>query len=47
MLLFTGIVLGILFNPVTGPSTRKWLSDRVLGESEPETTSGNSNPPVT
>lgn len=47
MLLFTGIVLGILFNPITGPPTRKWVSDRVLGESEPETTSGNSSPPVT
>ena len=47
MLLFTGIVLGILFNPITGPPTRKWLADRALGESEPETTSGNSSPPVT
>ncbi|HMB18887.1 MAG TPA: hypothetical protein VKO41_06175 [Gaiellaceae bacterium] len=47
MLLFTGIVLGILFNPITGPPTRKWVSDRVLGESEPETTSGNGSPPVT
>jgi len=46
MLLFTGIVLGILFNPITGPPTRKWVSDRVLGESEPETASGNSNPPA-
>lgn len=46
-LLVAGLAFGILFNPVTGPSTRKWLSDRVLGESEPETTSGNSNPPVT
>jgi hypothetical protein len=47
MLLFTGIVLGILFNPITGPPTRKWVSDRVLGESEPEATSGNGSPPVT
>ena len=47
MLLFTGVVLGILFNPITGPPTRKWLTDRVLGESEPETTSGNGSPPVT
>jgi hypothetical protein len=30
-LLFVGIALGILFNPVTGPSTRKWLSDRLFG----------------
>jgi hypothetical protein len=32
-LLFVGIVLGILFNPVTGGATRKWLSDRLLGGS--------------
>jgi hypothetical protein len=32
LLLLTGIVLGILFNPVTGPQTRKWLADRILGE---------------
>src|SRR5919106_1294549 len=25
MLLLTGIALGVLFNPVTGPATRKWL----------------------
>jgi len=31
MLLFTGIALGILFNPVTGPETRKWLKETVLG----------------
>ena len=30
-LLLIGIILGILFNPVTGESTRKWLSDRVFG----------------
>jgi hypothetical protein len=33
-LLLTGIVLGILFNPVTGPQTRGWLSDRLFGESD-------------
>jgi hypothetical protein len=30
-LLLTGIVLGVLFNPVTGPATREWLSDKILG----------------
>jgi hypothetical protein len=30
-LLFVGIVLGILFNPVTGGPTRKWVSDRLSG----------------
>jgi hypothetical protein len=31
-LLLTGIVLGILFNPITGPQTRGWLADKILGE---------------
>ena len=30
-LLFLGIVLGVLFNPLTGGATRKWLSDKLLG----------------
>ena len=30
-LLITGIALGILFNPVTGPATRKKLADMVFG----------------
>ena len=45
-LLLTGIALGILFNPVTGPSTRRWLSDLVLGKDEFGDAGGatNSNP---
>lgn len=31
LLLLTGITIGILFNPVTGPATRAWLRDRFLG----------------
>jgi hypothetical protein len=27
-------VLGILFNPITGPDTRRWLKDRIFGEDE-------------
>src|SRR5437773_11047769 len=42
MLLITGIALGILFNPVSGSQTRKWLSDRVLGPSDEFTYQGNS-----
>src|ERR671925_2340706 len=38
MLLLTGIALGILFNPVTGPQTRKWLSDAMFGSSDDEFT---------
>jgi hypothetical protein len=34
MLLVTGIALGILFNPVTGPATRNWLKQTVLGDDE-------------
>jgi hypothetical protein len=34
-LLMTGITLGVLFNPATGPQTRKWLKDRVLGPEQP------------
>jgi len=30
-LLIAGIALGILFNPVTGPATRKWLADTIFG----------------
>jgi hypothetical protein len=33
-LLTTGIALGILFNPVTGPGTRRWLQDKIFGEGE-------------
>ena len=44
-LLVTGIALGLLFNPVTGPSTRRWLSDLVLGKDEfGDATGNNSNP---
>ena len=34
-LLLTGITLGVLFNPATGPQTRKWLKDKVLGSEQP------------
>jgi len=46
MLLLTGIALGILFNPVSGPQTRKWLSDKLFGPSDEFTYQGggNSNP---
>lgn len=31
-LLLSGITLGILFNPMTGPQTRKWLMEKITGE---------------
>lgn len=42
VLLLTGIVLGVLFNPLTGSQTRRWISDTVLGEDEASSSSGNS-----
>jgi hypothetical protein len=30
-LLLAGIALGVLFNPATGPDTRKWLKDKLFG----------------
>jgi gas vesicle protein len=33
-LLVAGIALGILFNPVTGPETRKWVKDMIGGGDE-------------
>jgi hypothetical protein len=43
MLLLTGIALGLLFNPMTGPDTRKWLKDRVFGSEDEFGYQGNSN----
>jgi hypothetical protein len=42
-LLLTGIALGILFNPVTGPATRKWLADAVLGGDDDFTYQGGGS----
>ena len=46
-LLIAGIALGILFNPITGPETRRWLKDVVTGGGDEfggdYTSSGNSN----
>ncbi len=44
-LLVAGIALGILFNPVTGPETRKWLKDTIGGGDDfgGDYSSGQSN----
>jgi hypothetical protein len=34
LLLFIGLVLALLFNPITGGSTRKWLSGLVGGDDD-------------
>ena len=48
MLLLTGIALGVLFNPITGAETRKWLRETILGGGEDDFSyqgpgSGNSS----
>jgi hypothetical protein len=34
-LLVTGIALGVLFNPATGPDTRRWVRDKLFGPEQP------------
>ncbi len=43
MLLLTGLTIGILYNPATGPQTRQWLKEKVLGPDE-DFTYGSSSP---
>jgi hypothetical protein len=50
MLLLAGITAGILFNPMTGPQTRKWLMEKVTGDSSDDFSYSPSSPlndPVT
>ena len=42
-LLLAGIALGILFNPLTGPETRRWLKDKIFGEDEEFGYGGSGN----
>ncbi|HET7856742.1 MAG TPA: hypothetical protein VFL41_09835 [Gaiellaceae bacterium] len=42
-LLLAGIALGILFNPVTGPGTRRWLQETLFGSGEEFTYRQDSN----
>ncbi|MBA3245316.1 MAG: hypothetical protein H0T61_09110 [Actinobacteria bacterium] len=49
ILLLGGIAAGILFNPMTGPSTRAWIMEKITGESSDDygyssgdSSSGNS-----
>jgi hypothetical protein len=43
LLLLIGVALGVLFNPLSGPQTRKWLSDAVFGSSDDFTYQGGGN----
>ena len=42
-LLLVGIALGLLFNPVSGAQTRKWLSDLLFGSSDEFTYQGGNS----
>jgi hypothetical protein len=33
-LLLVGLAVGLLFNPITGPETRRWLKDKLFGADE-------------
>jgi hypothetical protein len=41
-LLLLGIVLAAVFNPITGPQIRKWISERVFGETDGFTYQGGN-----
>ena len=34
-LLLAGITLGVLFNPATGPDTRRWIREKMFGPEQP------------
>jgi hypothetical protein len=34
-LLLTGIALGVLFNPVTGEESRRWVREKIFGPEQP------------
>ena len=43
MLLLAGITLAVLFNPVTGPQTRSWIKEKILGPSDDFTYGGGED----
>jgi hypothetical protein len=44
-ILLVGIAIGVLFNPITGPETRRWLKSKLFGSDEfgYEASSGNGS----
>jgi len=43
VLLVAGIALGALFNPMTGPATRRWISDAIFGGGDDYSYDGSSS----
>lgn len=41
-LLLIGLALAVLFNPITGPQIRKWISERIFGETDGFTYQGGN-----
>jgi hypothetical protein len=41
-LLLVGVALAVLFNPITGPQTRKWISERMFGGGDDFTYQGGN-----
>jgi hypothetical protein len=41
-LVFIGLVLALVFNPFTGPQIRKWVSERIFGETDGFTYQGGN-----
>ena len=41
-LVLLGIALAVVFNPITGPQIRKWISERLFGESDGFTYQGGN-----
>jgi hypothetical protein len=42
-LLLVGVALGALFNPITGPQTREWVSNRLFGGGDDFTYEGGNS----
>jgi hypothetical protein len=44
-MLVAGIALGLLFNPITGPETRRFIKDMLSGggDDSEQTSAGNAN----
>ena len=41
-LVLLGLALAVVFNPFTGPQIRKWISERVFGETDGFTYQGGN-----